>query len=402
MSGPEADRLQAALLAELADGGHLIEEWCPAFAAARRHEFIPDTVWAQEDGRPRLLSRAESPSEWLRACYTDQPVAVQLDDGDESGRGYVSSSASMPSIVADMLTALDAEPGMRVLEIGTGTGWNAALLAARLGAEHLTTIEVDPGLAEQARDALKRTGFGGVTVVTGDGAAGHPEQAPYDRVLSTAAVQRVPIAWVKQARPGGRIITPWGTAFHNGTLAHLTVHQDGTASGHFGGDVGFMWMREQRTPHGAVEDRIRPEHHFTETTTDLHPFHVLADFDASFTIGVRVPAVKSTLVYDGDIPGNTSYTVYLMAPDSGSWASWRITPDTTGRYRVRQHGPRQLFAELAAAYEWWETAGRPSHDRFGLTATSRDQQQIWLDQPENVIGEPPPVPLLDPSQPRSG
>jgi SAM-dependent methyltransferase len=102
------------------------------------------------------------------------------------------SSTSMPSVVAEMLHALRIEPGMSVLELGTGTGWNAALLAHRLGAQNVTLIEIDPDISAHARRALASAGYGAVTVITGDGALGYDVRAPYDRVLSTACVYRVP------------------------------------------------------------------------------------------------------------------------------------------------------------------------------------------------------------------
>ncbi|PSK95971.1 protein-L-isoaspartate(D-aspartate) O-methyltransferase [Murinocardiopsis flavida] len=357
-------------------------EWRPVFARVPRASFIPAVIW--DDDR-RVVRRDREPDRWAALVRRDAPVITQLDDGDASGRGYVSSSASMPTVVAMMLAELDVADGMRVLEIGTGTGWNTALLAARLGSENVTSVEIDPALAAAARRSLADAGFR-PTVATADGMAGWPENAPYDRVIATAAVQRVPYAWVAQTRPGGLVLTPWGTAFHNGTLLRLRVHGDGTGSGRFGADVGFMWTRSERTPHGSVEERVLPEHDSDASTTELHPYEPVGDFDASFAIGLRVPAMLSTVVHDGPAADNR-FTVYLMDPATGSWASWRVTPETHGSYQVRQHGRRRLFAELAAAWRWWEGAGRPGVDRFGLTVT-RDGQYTWLDHPETPIGPP--------------
>ncbi|MFC7329522.1 methyltransferase domain-containing protein [Marinactinospora rubrisoli] len=334
------------------------------------------------------VRRADSPEEWLAVCYTDQPIITQLDDGDGNGRGYVSSSASMPTTVAMMLDALHLDAGMRVLEIGTGTGYNAALLASRTGAENVTSVEVDPAVAEAAAAALKATGWP-VRVVTADGTGGHSLGAPYDRVLATAAVQRVPYAWVRQTVPGGRIVAPWGTVFHNGALLRLRVGEDGTASGHFGGNVAFMWVRDQRPPHGVVREHVRPEHDYVETTTELHPYHALSVFDASFAIGLRVPEMTSVVVYDNDDPHGGAYTAYLMDTFAGSWASWRVGTGARS-YGVRQHGARRLFDELATAYAWWEAAGKPPHTRFGLTVRP-DGQTVWLDHPEHPIGSPSDV-----------
>ncbi|SKA25491.1 protein-L-isoaspartate(D-aspartate) O-methyltransferase [Marinactinospora thermotolerans DSM 45154] len=356
--------------------------WRAAFMAVPRHLFIPDTVWVREEGRPVPLRRADSPERWLEACYSDEPIAVQLDDGDGSGRGYVTSSASMPSVVALMLEAAELRFGHRVLEIGTGTGFNAALIACRVGIDNTTTVEIDADLAEQAREALKNAGWP-VETVAADGTQGYPPGAPYDRILSTASVYKVPYPWIEQAAPGGKVVTPWGTAFHSGALLRLYVNGDGTASGHFEGDTGFMWVRGQRPPHGAVEDRVSPEHDYAETVTDLHPYEPVGDFSASFAIGALVPGMTSTLVYDRDDPASQRYTVYLMDPGSGSWASWRIQPGPH-EYVVKQHGPRSLFDELARAYQWWKEAGKPDHTRFGLTVTP-DRQIVWLDDPAHPV-----------------
>ncbi len=125
----------------------------------------------------------------------------------------------------------------------TRTGYNAALLAHRLGAQNVTTIEVDAAQAARAGGALADAGYAGVTVVTGDGAHGYPPRAPYDRILSTAAVGQVPAAWVEQTRPGGRVVTPWGTAYLNGALLALTVGADNTATGRLVDNVAFMCCR---------------------------------------------------------------------------------------------------------------------------------------------------------------
>ncbi|WP_200816012.1 hypothetical protein [Nocardiopsis sp. JB363] len=77
------------------------------------------------------------------------------------------------------------------------------------------------------------------------------------------------------------------------------------------------------------------------------------------------------------------FVVYLVDPGSGSWASWHVDPRATS-HEVRQYGPRELFQEFEAAYQWWLDSGSPDHDRFGMTM-SKKQQLIWLDQPANII-----------------
>lgn len=170
------------------------------------------------------LHRERDPDRWLRLAYAGGGVVTQVNDGCPSGPGcggsMPSNSASSPAVVAVMLAALDVRAEHHVLEIGTGTGYNAALLAHRLGAERITSIEIDPDVATRARTALSNSGFGAVTVVTGEGAIGYPSGAPYDRVVVTAACHRVPYSWVAQARPGGRIVVPWADAYAGGLTLH--------------------------------------------------------------------------------------------------------------------------------------------------------------------------------------
>ncbi|MFC7731239.1 methyltransferase domain-containing protein [Actinomadura keratinilytica] len=248
----DAEALNQRLVDELADAGVLSDRWRPAFLAVPRHLFVPDVIWVDAgDGTPTARRREDDPAAWLETAYADGPIGTQVDDGatPDTGRGLlVTSSISAPSIVSRMLHYLQVEPGMRVLEIGTGSGWNAALLAHMAGGQNVVTVEIDPGIADRARKTLAEAGVS-PTVVTGDGADGYPPGAPYDRVIATAAVQRVPYAWVEQTRPGGLILTPWATAFDEGALVLLTVDEHGTAHGRFvDNTVAFMWLRAQRTP----------------------------------------------------------------------------------------------------------------------------------------------------------
>ncbi|QIZ37850.1 rRNA adenine N-6-methyltransferase family protein [Saccharopolyspora sp. ASAGF58] len=129
------------------------------------------------------MSRKIDEARWRELVEADEPIITQVDDG-KTRPGAVgfqpSSSCSKPSLVADMLDALHVEEDHRVLEIGTGTGWNAANLRERVGDDgQVTSIEVDPELAEQAVRALIGAGCA-VVVVTADGTKGYPDRAPYD------------------------------------------------------------------------------------------------------------------------------------------------------------------------------------------------------------------------------
>ncbi|MGH3896806.1 MAG: methyltransferase domain-containing protein [Pseudonocardiaceae bacterium] len=222
---PDEGKKDPNLVEQLTADGDLTPEWRATFLAVPRHVFIPDTIWRHDptiDGPNDLVPvrRREQPDRWLEIAYENWSVTVQVDDGypvgpDGHGRD-ISSSASHPGIVAQMLAASGVQPGERMLEIGTGTGYNTALLAHRLGAPNVVSVEIDERLVEHAQRALKTAGYDAVTVLAGDGALGHHDRAPYDRVLCTASVQHVPDAWVSQTRPGGRILTPWANAYFDG------------------------------------------------------------------------------------------------------------------------------------------------------------------------------------------
>ncbi|WP_225992147.1 protein-L-isoaspartate O-methyltransferase family protein [Actinomadura montaniterrae] len=220
----------------------------PGLPSVDRRLFIPETVWVVRDGRFVTLTRADEPEEWERVVAADEPIATKVKDGM-----WPTSSSTGPSMMARMIAALCVESDMRVLEIGTGTGYNAACLA-ELGA-FVVTVEVDPEVAEHARGALRAAGLPGVVVISGDGEAGAPSHAPFDRVIATAAAHTVPYAWVEQTKPGGLIVVPWAATFHpDGPLAVLTVGTDGTAEGRFTEPSWFMPLHGQRLPQTVLHE----------------------------------------------------------------------------------------------------------------------------------------------------
>ncbi|MFJ5266171.1 methyltransferase domain-containing protein [Streptomyces sp. NPDC088387] len=199
--------------------------WREAFRAVPRHVFVPYYYVGVVGGHERRWGQSPDPAareQWLRGAYTDEPLATRLRDGE------LVSSSSQPSLMATMLAALGVEDGDRVLEIGTGTGYNAALLAHRLGDDTLvTSVDLEPEITDAARAHLAAAGHHPV-VVTGDGARGVPERAPYDRIIATCALPSIPRAWPAQCRPGGRILTPLA-----GGLILLTVTDAHHAEGKF-------------------------------------------------------------------------------------------------------------------------------------------------------------------------
>ncbi|WP_405583544.1 methyltransferase, FxLD system [Streptomyces sp. NBC_01190] len=184
-NGAEAARLRNALVDQIRAYGYARSPTVEnALRTVPRHLFVPDAS--------------------LEDAYANSPVNIKYDTD-----GTSISCASQPGVVALMLDQLDARPGERILELGAGTGYNAALLAHLVGdSGHVTTIDVDDDLVEGARTHLATAGFSNVEVLTRDGALGNAEGAPYDRIIATVGAHGVPHAWLAQLAPGGRLVVP--------------------------------------------------------------------------------------------------------------------------------------------------------------------------------------------------
>jgi protein-L-isoaspartate(D-aspartate) O-methyltransferase len=180
----------------------------------------------------------------LDQAYSDDVISVKQQDGVSI------SSSSQPAIMALMLEQLDVRAGQKVMEIGTGTGYNAALLAHLVGAEgHVFSVELDEDLAEKARQHIEAAGYGDrVEVIADDGGYGYPEGAPYDRIIITASAWDITPSWWTQLKQSGRLVLPLSlrgpqvaAAFEqrNGVLESLSLEPCGFMSlrGEFAGQM---------------------------------------------------------------------------------------------------------------------------------------------------------------------
>lgn len=377
MTRPGREALGRALL----EGRAMTADWAATFAAVDRVAFLPDLMWPFDTHThvATPVHKAEEPDAWYAAADRDAPIVTQWDDGEhtgtESGR-VSSSSSSMPSVVYALLQDLAVDDGMTVLDVGTGTGETAAALSHRCGSGgEVTTVEVDPAVSRHAGERLRAAGWH-PAVIVGDGAEGHADRAPYDRVLATVGVRAIPGAWIEQTRPGGLIVAPWGTHFtHADAVARLTVHQ-GTATGRFTRPVEFMKLRSQRPAlpdHGAYD----PTDGADASATDLTEAEfVTGPYSAlPFVLGLRVPRCVQVVAdkEDGARP------VWFYGLGDRSWACVVFREDKP-QARVWQAGPRRLWDEVEGAYRWWQAQGAPDQTRFGLTVTP-DGHRVWLDDP---------------------
>jgi protein-L-isoaspartate(D-aspartate) O-methyltransferase len=178
------------------DGGKLDARVLDVLRAVPRHEFVPAEVAAQ--------------------AYADRPLPIGLGQ-----------TVSQPYVVALMTHLLGVKPGHRVLEIGTGSGYQAAVLA-RLARE-VYSVEIVAELGKRAAETLARLGYANVVTRIGDGYQGWEEHAPYDGIMVTAAPDHVPAALIAQLKPGGRLVIPVGGQFQD--LMVIAKAADGTTTG---------------------------------------------------------------------------------------------------------------------------------------------------------------------------
>ncbi|MET8680954.1 methyltransferase domain-containing protein [Streptomyces sp. NPDC004647] len=360
--------------------GHSVpEEFAQALATVPRHLFLPDQLWLRDgNGGHQLCDHALDPERWWEAAYSDASLVTRFATASDGTR-EPSSSASAPSTVIRLLQDAQLTYGQRTLEIGTGTGFNTALLSALLGSAAVTSIEVDPQLAAQARENLQAASFE-PTVVCADGTDGWAPGAPYDRILATCSVRTVPPAWLAQTRPGGLIVTPWDSAWScYGTLI-LTKHADGQATGRFAAHGSYMLISSQRTDVELFRDILRAGQEPERRTTTLSPWAVAGkSLDLEFHLGLTVPGAWYS--WDTEPKDGVRTKLWLADDKATSWASVGYDGQQTATFQVAQYGPRRLWDETETAHHLWLSAGKPTVDRYSMTIAPDGRATPWLDTP---------------------
>jgi protein-L-isoaspartate(D-aspartate) O-methyltransferase len=319
-----------------------------AFEEVPRHVFVPAYFI---NNLQTKISR-DQPDQyeiWLSDVYDDKPLPTHVING------MVVSSSSQPSLMAAMLQALELEGHERVLEVGTGTGYNAALLSHRLGDDRVVTIDVDPGLSALANKHLHETGYRPLVVV-GNGMAGYAAQAPYERIVVTVGINRISQHWLDQLSDAGTILAPLGVGL-------VRIRKDGM--GRFLSTPAFF------LPVRGTEIRYQPEIPDGKARPSELFGEILQDSDFLFLISLLLP--RLTWQYEIDEEGKETGAATVWSAD-GSIADLRKDG------KVVESGPQLIWSELESAHRIFVKYGRPSRQRYGLSIAGRTHE-VWLDDP---------------------
>ena len=316
----------------------------------------------------------------LDAVYQDEPVVLKRDTG-----GSVFSTSSQPSMMALMIDQMRLKEGHNVLEIGTGSGYNAAIMQRLVEpGGRVTTVEFDSQLAEQARDALQRVQMNRVLVVEGDGAAGYAPRAAYDRILATAGIWDVPRAWAKQLKPRGLIVAPiWfeGSQYS----AAFRLQPDGTLYSERNLPCGFVHLRgvaagptlDLRVGNGSLAissahldqiDAVALGMLLNADAQDGHLGHVLTSGDISYG---AMPFLALAL------PGDDSFATFSVLGDQQPYGidghgfavitkGSACFVSAQGQGKALVFGSADTLLAVQDGLSAWQAAGRPTADRLRM------------------------------------
>lgn len=292
----------------------------------------------------------KSPTEeHLRLIYSNRALPIRI-----SNDGLPTSSTSEPGLVAQMLELLELEPGLRVLEIGTGTGYNAALMSELVrNQKNMVTIDIQEDVVADAKELLADAGFGQIPLLARDGFFGAHEWAPYHRIAATVACPDLSPHWVEQLDGTGFMLIPLS---HGGSQPLTRVwKEEGTVRGKVVGISGFMDMG------GELKPRSRSDR-ASEKDKEVKTIPIWPDFEQRFDLWFFLGIIdKRTSLLS--IPGGDPQFDWL------SW-NWGLADGPArvvlGQDVIHVVGDESLLSDLNRGYERWIAAGSPTVDDFLL------------------------------------
>jgi protein-L-isoaspartate O-methyltransferase len=370
----DAAAARAAMVARLCEAGDLSPgPVADALLAVPRQLLMP-RVYARRSAPDETPPRWElldwsvpgNRQELLRVLHSGDSVAVQHDGERLLGRtaggvrsgGAMTAMSSVMGMTAGLLQGLDLRPGQRVLDVGTGAGVTAAVACFVSGEEGVATIDLDEHVSAAAAARLADVGYR-PSMVTGNGEAGWPEAAPFDRVFVSFAVPRVPPALVEQLAPQGRMLATVGTNSPSWPgLAVITTTMRGRVVGElpaveFGHRAGWGW------------ERLFLSAAFCRQ---------MATHEGGTVRGQRLPPPKEARGFwmaldhlrSGLVCNVSAEHLQIDAPRCGSWV--RVIPDGAGTCSVTAFGPRAIWQEIEEVMAQWREAGEPESYRIEFDA----------------------------------
>ncbi|MFF8196680.1 protein-L-isoaspartate(D-aspartate) O-methyltransferase [Streptomyces bobili] len=324
--------------------------WWEPLTTTPRHVFVKGWFTPGAHG----WQAVDGPSDeavWAKAAYADTTLVTRVGpvhaDHTEPGQtftGHPTSSSTLPSLVVSMLEHGRLAPGVRLLDVATGSGYSAALACHRLGDDLVTTLDVDPYLTWAAAERLDRIGCH-PKIITTD--ANRELPGTFDRIVSMVSMPSIPAHWLKALAPGGRLVT---TIAGTGPIITADKTDDGGATGRVEWDrASFMTTRAGEDYPPALNTL------FATASTDegkvtVSPFPVLdvmQAWEVWSMLSLLAPGIEHR-VGTGD---NGSRMTWMLHPD-GSWARAR-TEQGERTTTVHQGGPRRLYDILEQIRWWW-------------------------------------------------
>jgi protein-L-isoaspartate(D-aspartate) O-methyltransferase len=354
---------------EHALGHPLTETVRQAFLTVDRRHFVPFHY------RKEGYEWKEQPSG--EEIYDNAFFWTHLDQ-----RGIPDSSSSQPSLMASMLETLDLVAGLRVLEIGTGSGYNTALLATLVGPTgRVISTEIAPALAQQA--ALRCIDLPWVRVEATDGLLGFPSEAPYDRIIATGSSRRLPRTWVEQLAVGGLLLASLSFAVSTFTpLCRLTKQEDGTVSGELlEVPAYFMALHHQDQPAKSVEAATDYEA-FPLVECERTPINVaqlLRDPSYVLFLESHVPGLCSSLWLPRGSTDRRPPGLCVVSQEQETLMT--CLPQTSlepSSWWVEVRGSTPLWSSVKRVYREWEQQGRPEIGRYRVSVDTEGRPRIAL------------------------
>jgi protein-L-isoaspartate O-methyltransferase len=355
---PHAERLAVR-------ASHSTSRWRAALTETPRHVFVPR--WWDHDpvGGFRLRDGLSDEAAWLRTVYDPYTTcvtrvgALHADhaNADDRPHGLPTSSSTMPALAVKMYRHGQLHPGADILDVGTGSGYGAALLCRRFGDGHVTTVDVDPYLTEAAAGRLAAIGLH-PKVETVD--ATGPLSGTYDRIVSMVSVWPIPASWPAALRPNGRLVATLANTSLVVTANKIDPGHDDTVEGEplvAVGRVEHDWVGFMASRHGSDYPPDADEMFAAVRDADgehvgqgRYPvLNVQDSGELNSMLEITVPGLARHYEQTGD-----QRTAWLLHKD-GSWARASAAGDDPPT--VHQSGPRRLWDTLDDLRHYWLTHG---------------------------------------------